>query len=134
MELPIWGSRWESPSSAVDWLPLPPHLFSVNQTVLLFYSLSRLILAKHKEAFASIKHISYENAHSFQLSSIFMLKSSYDLNRLKSHYVIRATDGLLVRCWTNTLGNLTGASSNPAKGFHFSNQNEAVDFIFSAES
>ena len=40
----------------------------------------------------------------------------------------------VVRYWTSNLGNLAGASSNPAKGFHFSNQNEVVDFIFVAES
>ena len=53
-----------------------------------------------------------------------------ELNRFKSPNVIRATDGLVVRCRTSTLGKLTGASSNPVKGFQFSNQNEVVDLIF----
>ena len=36
---------------------------------------SRLILPKHKEAFASIKHTCTENTHSFRLTlSICMLK------------------------------------------------------------
>ena len=64
----------------------------------------------------------------------FSSKPSYESNRLKSHDVIRATDGLVVRCWTSKLGNLAGASSNPAKGFHLSYENEGVDFIFVAES
>ena len=49
---------------------------------------------------------------------------------MKSPDVIRATVGLVVRCWTSNLGNFAGASSNPAKGFHFSNVNEVVYFIF----
>ena len=60
----------------------------------------------------------------------FPKKHSYELYRLKSPDVIRATVGLVVRCWTSNLGNLAGASSNPAKGFHFSNVNEVVYFIF----
>ena len=56
------------------------------------------------------------------------------LNRLKSPYVSRATEGLVVRCWTSKLGKLASASSNPAKVFQFSNQNEGVDCIFVAES
>ena len=42
--------------------------------------------------------------------------------------------GRIVVRWTSNLGNLAGASPNPAKGFPFSNQNEVVDFIFVAES
>ena len=56
------------------------------------------------------------------------------LNRLKSPYIIRATDGLVVRCWTSKLGNLAGTNSYLATGFHFYLQNEVVDFIFDAES
>ena len=48
---------------------------------------------------------------------------------MKSPCVSRATDGLVVKCWTGKLGNLVGESLNPAKGFHFSNQNEAVDLL-----
>ena len=53
---------------------------------------------------------------------------------LKHELVIRATDGLVVRCWSSKLGNLAGAISNRAKGFHFSDEIEVVDFIFVAES
>ena len=40
------------------------------------YDLSRLILAKHKEAIASIKHISTKNAHRIPLT---LSISRYDL-------------------------------------------------------
>ena len=47
--------------------------------------------------------------------------------------LIRATDGLVDRCWTSNLGHLAGASSNPAMILYFSNQNEVIDFVFVAE-
>ena len=51
---------------------------------------------------------------------------------MKSPNFSRATDGLVVRCWTRKLGNLAGTNSNPAKGFNFSILNEVIDFIFVA--
>ena len=60
-------------------------------------------------------------------------KPSYELNRLKSPDVIRATDGLAVLCWTSNLGNLAGASSNPGVFISLIKMS-FVNFIFVAES
>ena len=42
----------------------------------------------------------------------------------------RATDGVVVRCWTKDVGNLAGASFNLTMGYHFYNKNEVYQFCF----
>ena len=46
-------------------------------------------------------------------------QSGFKINRLNPPIASRAGDGLVVRCWTEEMGNPVSQSSNPACAFSF---------------
>ena len=128
--VPEWKGRdWRSYNNKPLVFP------ALSSNLNLIYSSSRLISAN---VGSLMQHISTKKMLIYALRILFSSVSSnglsyrpsYELNKLKSPSVIRATDGLVVRCWTNELGQPAGTSSNLATQHEeFSAWNDTVSLL-----